>query len=173
MWNYEKYWILIATCLNTRAIALEPLCNMTTATLYEAFERISARRTTPQFVVSDNADQHILLKQHIETTRDQPFDWKFITPSASHEGGVYERPIALVKRTLQRTFRGSIVRDHDQFHTLLYKIEAILNDRPITYIGEEPGIRPLTPNHFLKTQLPSMRDQPIPISNPSEVARSL
>lgn len=59
-WIRQKYWILIATCLNTRAIALEPLRDMTTATLNEAFERISARRTTPHFVVSDNADQHIL-----------------------------------------------------------------------------------------------------------------
>ena len=51
----QKRWILIATCLVIRAIALEVLENMTTQHLYLALRRIIATHVPPQFFLSDNA----------------------------------------------------------------------------------------------------------------------
>lgn len=40
--------------------------------------------------------------------------------------------------------------DDDSLHTILCEVEAILNDRPITQLSEDPNdLEPLTPNHIL------------------------
>lgn len=41
--------------------------------------------------------------------------------------------------------------DDEGFHTVLCEIEAILNDRPITKLSDDPNdLEPLTPNHLLQ-----------------------
>lgn len=40
--------------------------------------------------------------------------------------------------------------DDDGLHTVLCEVEAILNDRPITKLSDDPNdLEPLTPNHIL------------------------
>lgn len=76
-------------------------------------------------------------------------DWKFNPPGASHFGGVWERMIRSVRRVLKSVLLQQQL-DDDSLHTILCEVEAILNDRPITQLSEDPNdLEPLTPNHIL------------------------
>ena len=75
--------------------------------------------------------------------------WSFNTPAGSHQGGAWERLIRLVRRVLYSVLRQQRM-DDEGLHTILCEIEAILNDRPITKISDDPNdLEALTPNHLL------------------------
>lgn len=68
------------------------------------------------------------------------------TPSASHQGGVWERLIRSVRKILNVTQS----LDEEGLHTFLCEAEAILNSYPITTPFNDPhDIEALTPNHVL------------------------
>ena len=73
----------------------------------------------------------------------------FNPPAASHMGGVWERQI----RTLRRTLAGLTseqVLTHEALETLLVMAEGIVNNRPLTAVSSDPkDLEPLTPNHLL------------------------
>ncbi|KAK0153450.1 hypothetical protein N1851_004864 [Merluccius polli] len=57
--------------------------------------------------------------------------------------------IRLIRRVLSSVLRQQTL-DDDGFHTMLCEVEAILNDRPITKLSDDPNdLEPLTPNHLL------------------------
>lgn len=75
--------------------------------------------------------------------------WNFIPPSALHFGGMWEAGVRSVKHHLRR-----MLRDHtlsfEEFTTLLCKIEACLNSRPIAPLSDSlEDYESLTPSHFL------------------------
>lgn len=51
-------------------------------------------------------------------------------------GGVYERLIGIIKRTLRVIVENRII-DRDRFRTLLNEIAAVVNERPLCYITKE------------------------------------
>lgn len=76
--------------------------------------------------------------------------WSFNPPGGSHYGGVWERMIKMVKKILSSILHQQTL-DDEGFHTVLCEIEAILNDRPITKLSDDPNdLEPLTPNHLLQ-----------------------
>lgn len=76
-------------------------------------------------------------------------EWTFMTPSASHQGGIYEAAVKSMKYHLKRVVGNKTLEQH-QFKTLLCKIEAILNSRPLTALTDDPkDLQALTPGHFL------------------------
>ena len=75
--------------------------------------------------------------------------WRFNTPAASHQGGVWERLICSVRSVLTSVV-GHQLLDEEGLQTLFCEVEAILNDRPITKVSEDPNdLEALTPNHIL------------------------
>ena len=75
--------------------------------------------------------------------------WSFNPPAGSHFGGVWERVIRMVRRILNAVLRQQRL-DDDGLHTVMCEAEAILNDRPITKLSDDPNdLEPLTPNHIL------------------------
>ena len=81
-------------------------------------------------------------------------DWKCILPRAPWWGGWWERLIASIKSALKRSAgKSSIPRV--ELETILHEIEACLNSRPLTFVGDEldSGV-PLTPSHFLLGKSP-------------------
>jgi hypothetical protein len=75
--------------------------------------------------------------------------WKFITELAPWMGGFYERLVGLVKKSFRKMLGRKLVTDI-QLQTLLKEVEAIVNSRPLVYVGDdlESNIT-LTPRHFL------------------------
>ena len=54
-----------------------------------------------------------------------------------------------MRRVLSSVLRQQTL-DDDGLHTVLCEVEAILNDRPITQLSNDPNdLEPLTPNHLL------------------------
>ncbi|VDM93610.1 unnamed protein product [Onchocerca ochengi] len=60
--------------------------------------------------------------------------WKNIITKAPWAGGVYERMIGLTKRILRRAVGRKLLNERELI-TLIVEIEAILNSRPLTYVG--------------------------------------
>ncbi|KMQ87430.1 hypothetical protein RF55_13291 [Lasius niger] len=75
--------------------------------------------------------------------------WKFIPPSAPHFGGMWEAGVRSVKHHLRRIL-GENTLSFEEFTTLLCKIEACLNSRPIAPLSDSfDDYESLTPGHFL------------------------
>ena len=163
----EKVWACLFTCLTTRAVHLELLSNMTCEEFLMAFRRFNSRRGTPSFLLSDNAKQFKSAKNvldlawmEVQTTddvmqfvSDNGIEWKFITELAPWMGGTYERMVGLTKRAL-RKFIGVAQLSFVQLQTLLTEIEAVINSRPLMYVGEEFSLsHVLTPAHLLTGNL--------------------
>ena len=158
----EKRYVLLITCLASRAIHLEMAGSLETDCFLMALRRFVARRGHPVSITSDNGTNFVSGERELrETLRSmdqarisdemssRSIQWTFLPPTASHMGGVWERLVASVKRAL-RTVLGPHCVSEDVLHTALTEVEHMLNSRPLTYAsGDARDPDPLTPNHFL------------------------
>jgi hypothetical protein len=71
-----------------------------------------------------------------EKLANQHVRWKFITERASHRGGHWERVCRQIKEPLRRVL-GKALLTYSEMYTVLTDIEAIINSRPLTYIGDD------------------------------------
>jgi len=71
--NQHKY-ILLVTCLVTRAVTLELLQSLKTKDLHYTFRNLKARRNTPDLYYSDNAPQFKILEQFAKTVSGKPIN---------------------------------------------------------------------------------------------------
>ena len=75
--------------------------------------------------------------------------WKFIPKRAPWYGGFWEKLISFTKTTLWKVLGRSSVT-LQELQTLVVEIEAVLNDRPLTYVSPDvDDLEPLTPSHLL------------------------
>ncbi|XP_011685183.1 PREDICTED: uncharacterized protein LOC105448358 [Wasmannia auropunctata] len=75
--------------------------------------------------------------------------WHFIPPRAPHFGGLWEAGVRSVKHHLRRTVGGHTLT-FEELTTLLCKIEACLNSRPLGPLTESMNdYEALTPGHFI------------------------
>ncbi|XP_043188889.1 uncharacterized protein LOC122363540 [Amphibalanus amphitrite] len=158
----EKRYILLITCLATRALHLELVSSMDTDGFLMAFRRFVARRGRPRVVWSDNGSNLVAGEKELKVCLDEwnqekivdelsqrQIDWRFNPPNASHKGGVWERLVSSVKRAL-RVVLGNQCVSEEVLCTVLTEIEFVLNSRPLTYVSTDIGDpEPLTPNHFV------------------------
>lgn len=76
-------------------------------------------------------------------------EWRFMTPAAPHQGGMYEAAVKSMKFHLKRVV-GLHILPLEGIQTLITQIEAILNSRPIHPLTDDPDdMQALTPGHFL------------------------
>ena len=75
--------------------------------------------------------------------------WKFIPKRALWYGGYWERLIGLTKAALKKVL-GRAHISLPMLQTLIVEVEATLNDRPLTYVSEDPrDPEPLTLSYLL------------------------
>ncbi|KHN88470.1 hypothetical protein Tcan_01238, partial [Toxocara canis] len=78
---------------------------------------------------------------------EQRIQWKFIASLPPWQGGVYERLIGITKNALRRAIGRRAVTD-EMLHTFLAECEAIINERPLTFISDD-SMDTLRPVDFL------------------------
>ena len=121
-----------------------------------------ARRGKPQKIFSDNGTNFVAankeLADEIATINSnklqdemlvEAIEWSFNPPHAPHMGGVWERLIRSIKSTLKHLVHDRLLTD-EELLSFMCETEKILNDRPLTRMGDDPrDATPLTPNHLL------------------------
>ncbi|XP_043862640.1 uncharacterized protein LOC122756616 [Drosophila santomea] len=137
-------------------------CKITKGEVLGRILPVFARRGCPQHVYSDNGKTFVgastsLSKDFIEATRTsvlsqhslQNVSWHFNPPGAPHMGGLWEAGVKSFKSHFYKyTAAGKYT--FEELTTLLAKIEACLNSRPISPMSEDPtDLIALSPGHFL------------------------
>ena len=146
----SKFYILLFTCAVIRGVHLELVNSLSCEETVLALRRFFARRGTPSILWSDNAKGFWAAKSKLlETMSSEGPEWRLIPPRSPWWGGFYERLIGSVKLALKKTLgRQSLCRQ--ELLTLLQEVEACVNSRPLTCVGDGlDSCRALTPNHFL------------------------
>ncbi|CAI2351284.1 unnamed protein product [Caenorhabditis sp. 36 PRJEB53466] len=142
----EKAWVMLITCLLTRAVHLELVLDNSTISYLMAMSRYFARRGVPKSIVCDNAPSFKLGNEMInKDIRDRihgshemtvflatrEIEIRNITPLSPWKGGVYERVVGLVKRQFYKTVN-RFKLTYVELESVMIQIEGTLNNRPIT-----------------------------------------
>ena len=127
---------------------------MTTEDFLQAFGRMANRKGMAEVIHSDNqttfhkaAEVFKASTQSVTLAKidpsvvedklaDQGVKWLFITERASHRGGQWERVCRQLKEPLRKVF-GRAFLTYTEMMTVLTDIEAMINSRPLTYIGDD------------------------------------
>lgn len=147
-----RRFILLMTCLQTRAVHFEICGDQTTYAVAMALIRFACARGDPEVIYSDNQTSFLAAKHEIgrayEDQRNQRPIWKNITSRAPHQGGRWERMVQSMKRALLAIGNSTHLRE-EEFVTFLAQGADLLNSRPLTKGKGEDLFQALTPNHFL------------------------
>ena len=170
----EKRHGVIFTCMTIRAIHLEVVEDLAADSVLRAIRRFMARRGHVRLLQSDNGTNFVgarrellrsLASEEVLTSvTGSGTTWKFNPPQASHFGGVWERMIRTVRRALEAVMGGKTYSD-DALRTMFCEVEAAVNCRPLTIVGEDPDAEPLTPQRLLSL------GRSMPLENSTENAR--
>ena len=178
-------YIVLFTCLVTRAVHLELVLSNETEQFLQALTRMMATRGTPTHIYSDNAAYfkraEKLLKETVEennkvlkeVSEKYEFKWSYSAELHSAGGGAWERAIKAIKQPLRKLLDRDEVVTYVDFFTLLKTIEAQVNDRPLISSSED-SFDVITPSmlcigrrialwedHFAETQYDSTSDERI------------
>lgn len=159
----HKVWICVFVCFATRAIHLEIADDYSTKAFLDVFDCFVARRGLPNTIYSDQATNfkgaEAELSAAFKAIQHDPdihnklasegVEWSFIPPVAAHQGGLWESGVRAVKQHL-RPLIANFTPTWAEMRTMICKIEAVLNSRPLTPSSDEArdGLA-LTPAHFL------------------------
>ena len=154
-----KCYILLFTCALSRAAHLELTKTQTAEEFQRKLNSFIARRTRPKLIVSDNAKVFKSTATWINKIRKserlqnhlakQDISWRFNLSKSPWWGGMYERLIQDVKKTLYKTL-GRTNLSYEHLEAVIIDIEKNLNNRPLTYLESDGGEEQvLTPNMLM------------------------
>ncbi|UYV60483.1 hypothetical protein LAZ67_1001280 [Cordylochernes scorpioides] len=152
--NNTKTWVALFTCGVYRAVHVEVIQGLDTLSFLMALRRFISRRGRPLVIYSDNgikfAETNKLLS-HIDWNQMQNYSsaqkitWRFNPPVS-----FWERLIRIIKGII-KIMLGNKKLNFLQLETQICHVEAIVNERPLTYMSEDSDdFRPLTPAMYLQ-----------------------
>jgi hypothetical protein len=77
--------------------------------------------------------------------------WRFNLAKAPWWGGQYERLIGIFKSMFRKTVGGGLL-SFSELEEIVLDVEVCMNNRPLTYLEDDPQLPVLTPNSFLFQQ---------------------
>ena len=157
-----KKWVLMITCMITRAVCLLPLKDMSTTTVINALVKMNSQFPSLKKIYSDQgtnfrgADREMRealtdWRKHVDNDKlaDKGIEWHFGPANCGSAGGAWERLIGLTKKLLKSVI-GEKTLDNDTFETLLAGAMGIMNRRPLTpATADIDEWMVLSPAHFL------------------------
>lgn len=171
----------VFVCMTTRMIHIECVSDLTTNKFLWALARLASIYQMPELMFSDNAKTfkgaNNELKDVLESWKSPELEnfitgkgmrWKFITPRAPNQGGLWEAAVKSAKHHMKRMLNGHIFT-FERMQTLFAKISAVLNSRPLVPLTDDPlELNYLTPSHAMigeRSVQPMCRDlRAIPIN---------
>ncbi|XP_051806692.1 uncharacterized protein LOC127534752 [Acanthochromis polyacanthus] len=165
----NKRWAIMFTCLSTRAVHIEVIESMTTASFINALRRFAAIRGPVKTLRSDRGTNFIGACKELSFNTDDSdlktylqnnkCTWTFNPPHSSHRGGVWERMIGVARRILDALLlkKKTSLLTHEGLITLMAEVTAVMNSRPLVPISsdpEEPTV--LTPSMLLTHKVESL-----------------
>lgn len=152
----------MSICLATKAVHIELVNDLSTEGFLNALRRFVSRRGNIKEIYSDNATNFVGSNRElseiksildnkdklISTLNNQVIKWHFIPPRSPNFGGIWEVNIKAVKYHLKRVIGDSLLT-FEEMLTVLTRIEACLDSRPLTFLSNDPNdLSVLTPGHF-------------------------
>ena len=149
---------MLYACSLTRALHLEVLQNLETATFLSSLKRFIARRGRPVTIFSDNGGTFVgaanLLKEIQNDEQVQGYlasekiTWRFNLSRAPWWGGQFERLVGLFKRAFYKVVGGGLL-SWSELNEVILDVETQLNRRPLSYVEDDVQLPLLTPASFL------------------------
>ncbi|XP_054257068.1 uncharacterized protein LOC128982054, partial [Macrosteles quadrilineatus] len=158
-----KVYLCLFVCFATKAVHLEVVSDLSSEAYIAALTRFISRRGSVKEIHSDCGTNFVgaaaalhkcfnnLLCNPVthRFAEENNISFKFLPPHAPHQGGLWERAVRSAKHHLHRVIGGQILT-YEEFITLVSRVEAILNSRPLTPLSGDPNdLESLTPGHFL------------------------
>lgn len=163
----KKTWVVLFTCLTTRAVYVDLASSMAADTFLLCLRRFMSFYK-PQRMYSDNGTNFVgaerilrgeldrlLTNPQLEAfVRREAIHWIFQPAETPHFGGAHESLVRSVKKALYAAIEQEASKarhpTEDILRTLLFEVAGLLNARPLTYPSSDPDdYRLLTPNDFL------------------------
>ncbi len=183
-----KAYIAAFVCMATKAIHLELVDDLTSNAFLACLDRFVARRNVPAHIYSDHGTNFVGAKNQLQQLKEffekkevtdrishystqEGIVWHMTPERCPHFGGLWESVVRITKKHIIRSI-GEQKLTHPQYTTLLCKVEASINSRPLIPAAQADadGIEPLTPAHFLTGRpmktVPDRYDGPRPPSLP-------
>ncbi len=164
---YVQAHLAVFVCFSTKAVHLELVGDMTTASFLAALDRFSSRRGLPLHLHSDNGPNFKGAKNQLNNfykmlrskdtedaiqayAFDYQITWHSIPERSPHFGGLWEAAVKAAKYHLKGIV-GNMKFTFEELYTIVCKVESYLNSRPLGPITSHSidGLSPLTPSHFL------------------------
>ncbi|KAK6032596.1 hypothetical protein OSTOST_01215 [Ostertagia ostertagi] len=144
-----KYLIILLTCLNTRAIYVDLVPDMSAMKLLHTLRRFFATVAYPNWILCDNSQMFKSiadLQSSFTTVEERDLDiidycaqrkieFKFIPSFSPWQGGLYEK-------MCHTNMHYNRLLGMEELQTIAKESEAIVNSRPLTYISEENYVPP-------------------------------
>lgn len=162
-----KRWMLVITCLTTRAINIEILHTMSTDSVITALFNHFAIRGMATKIMSDQGTNFMGAINELQREINEwnkrkaekgletwKIEWEVSPAYAPHMNGSVERLIGCIKRAIKKTEK--ILQEklfkfnEEKFRMITCEIIGLLNNRPLCMVPIKGTVNKfLTPNYFL------------------------
>ena len=157
--RFSKCYVALFTCASTRAVHLKLCPDLTGKEFQRSLKEFTARRGPPQIMVSDNGKTFVATGKWLKTLMQdeqltnflasQSIKWKFNLSRAPWWGGIFERLIGIMKKSLSKVV-GKGLLTYSELEEVLLGLECSMNNRPLCYQEEGIDSEVLTPNILLR-----------------------
>jgi len=140
-----KVYLCLFTFATTHAVHLEIVQYLTAETFLMAFHKFAACRSLPSIMISDKGSTYLSAAEELRSLLQIPEIKEELAKKGVYHGdlfrreppgmgGFWERLIGLTKTAIKKVL-GRCHVSLSTLETIIVKIEAILNDHPLTFIS--------------------------------------